>query len=40
MLKERTFVVVPVSAEHPQGYDPEAKGIEVKYDGKAVSVAL
>ena len=40
MLQSRTFVIVPVSADHVQPYDPEAKGIEVQYDGKAVSVKL
>ena len=40
MLQKRTFIVVPVGAKHIQGYDPEAKGIEVQYDGKAQVVKL
>ncbi len=40
MLKERTFVIVPVSADKAQGYDPDAAGIEVKYDGTAQTVQL
>ena len=40
MLQERTFIVVPVSAEKAQPYNPEAAGIEVKYDGSAKSVKL
>ena len=40
MLAERTFIVVPVNAQKAQAYDPEAQGIEVKYDGKAQSVKL
>ena len=37
MLHKRTFIIVPVSANKAQGYDPEAKGIVVKYDGKKVT---
>jgi len=40
MLQERTFVIVPVSADKAQGYDPEAKGIEVKYNGQSQTVQL
>ena len=40
MLQERTFIIVPVSAEHPQGYNPDAAGIEVKYNGEAQTVKL
>ncbi len=40
MLQERTFIVVPVSADKAQAYDPEAAGIEVKYDGKAQTIKL
>lgn len=40
MLEERTFVVVPVSAEHPQPFGAETAGIEVHYDGKAQTVQL
>jgi len=40
MLKERTFTVVLVSADKPAAYNPDAKGIEVKYDGKAQEIKL
>ena len=40
MLQKRTFIIVPVDASHIQGYYPEAKGIEVQYDGKAKVVKL
>ncbi len=40
MLPERTFVIVPVSASHPQPYDPEAPGIVLKYNGEAQSIQL
>ena len=40
MLRERKFVVIPVSATEPQGYDPEAQGIMVKYDGTAQTIKL
>ncbi len=40
MLQKRTFIVVPVGPDHIQGYDPEARGIEVQYDGKAQVVKL
>lgn len=40
MLKERTFTIVYVSANSPKPYDPEAKGIEVKYDGKAQQLKI
>ena len=40
MLQKRTFIVVPVGAKRIQGYDPEAKGIKVQYDGKAQVVKL
>ncbi|MBR0037692.1 MAG: DUF5110 domain-containing protein [Bacteroidales bacterium] len=38
MLPERTFIIVPVSATYPQGFDPEAQGIEVHYNGEAQTV--
>ncbi len=40
MLKNRTFTIVPVSKDKAQGYDPEAEGQVVKYDGKKVEVKL
>jgi alpha-D-xyloside xylohydrolase len=40
MLKERTFVVVPVGKENPKAFDPDAKGIEVKYDGHSETIQL
>ncbi len=40
MLKERTFNVVKVGKDAPQPFDMKAKGIAVKYDGKAQTVKL
>lgn len=40
MLAKRTFTIVVVSASKAQGYDPEAKGIEVSYDGSAQTIVL
>ena len=40
MLQERTFNVVYVTPEKPVGYNPDAKGISVKYDGQKVEVKL
>ena len=40
MLGKRTFTIVVVSASKAQGYDPEAKGIEVNYDGSAQTIEL
>ncbi len=40
MLAERTFVIVPVSADKAQGYDPEAEGQKVSYTGAKVTVQL
>ena len=40
MLQERTFNVVYVTPENPVGYNPDAKGISVKYDGQKVEVKL
>lgn len=40
MLQERTFTVVTVNAYKAQGYDPEASGIEVKYNGKKTEIKL
>ena len=40
MLQERTFNIVKVSKDRPQGFDLKVKGTVVKYDGKAQSVKL
>ena len=40
MLKERTFVIVPVSKDNPKAFKFEAKGQEVKYNGTELSVKL
>ncbi len=40
MLQQRTFNIVKVDPQHPVGYDPDAKGRVVKYNGKAVKVKL
>lgn len=40
MLKERTFIIVPVSKTKAQGYDPEAQGITVKYNGQKIEQKL
>jgi len=40
MLKERTFVIVPVGKENPKAFVPDAKGIEVKYDGHPETIQL
>jgi len=40
MLKERTFTVVSVSESNPVGYNPEADGEVVKYNGEKVEVKL
>ena len=40
MLKERTFTVVSVSESNPVGYNPEAEGEVVKYNGEKVEVQL
>ena len=38
MLDSRTFHVVIINKESPRIYDPEAEGIAVNYEGKAVTV--
>lgn len=40
MLKERTFHVVKVTKDVPQPFNLQAKGIQVKYDGKSQCVKL
>ncbi len=39
-LTRRTFVVVPVSKDHPQAYNPDADGIEVEYTGEKITLPL
>ncbi len=39
-LTTRKFVIVPVSGERAQGYNPEATGIEVEYTGEEVSLQI
>ena len=40
MLQERTFHIVCVDKNRPQGVNPDAKGIEVVYTGQAQQIAL
>ena len=40
MLEQRTFNIVYVTSEKPIGYNPDAKGMLVKYDGKRMEVKL
>ncbi|WP_305039573.1 TIM-barrel domain-containing protein [Fulvivirga ulvae] len=40
MLKDRTFVIVPVSKEKPQVFSPDATGQNVKYTGKELTIEL
>ena len=40
MLQKRTFTVVFCGKQSPKGYDPEANGIVVKYNGKKKVVKL
>ncbi|MDD4452238.1 MAG: glycoside hydrolase family 31 protein, partial [Proteiniphilum sp.] len=40
MLPERTFHIVCVDKNRPQGVNPDAKGIEVRYTGQAQKIAL
>ncbi len=39
-LTQRRFIIVPVSKDKAQGYDPDAEGIEVVYSGEKMSVQL
>ncbi len=39
-LEKRKFIIVPVSKSHPQGYNPEADGIEVEYSGAKVILTI
>lgn len=40
MLQSRTFTIVVVSPEKAQAYNPDAEGIEVKYNGSEVEVNI
>ena len=40
MLQERTFHIVCVDKNKPRGVSPDAKGIEVTYNGQAQKIAL
>ena len=40
MLQVRTFQIVRVDKNRPQGVNPDAKGIEVRYTGQAQKIAL
>ncbi|MCR5394400.1 MAG: DUF5110 domain-containing protein, partial [Bacteroidales bacterium] len=40
MLAEREFIIVPVNPQQPQGFDPDAKGISVRYNGEAQQIEL
>ena len=38
MLRDRNFIVVPVSRNHPRPFDPDADGAVIKYTGRTVTV--
>ena len=38
MLKERTFIIVPVGKDAPHGYDPDAEGMVVEYSGGSLHI--
>ena len=40
MIENRTFNVIYVDAANPQGYNPDAVGQQVAYNGQAVTVQL
>jgi len=40
MLEERIFTIVTVSESSPIGYDPDAKGEEVVYNGEKIKIKL
>ncbi|MCW0484535.1 TIM-barrel domain-containing protein [Gaoshiqia sediminis] len=40
MLKERNFVIVPVSKENPKAFQPDAQGQTVHYDGHQQTIKL
>ena len=37
MLERRTFTVVIVDPAHPRGFDPDADGVEIVYDGAEIT---
>ncbi len=40
MLKERKFVIVPVSKENPKVFEPDAQGESVHYNGQNLTIKL
>lgn len=40
MLKERTFVIIPVSKENPKAFQPDGQGESVHYDGHKQTINL
>lgn len=40
MLKDRTFVIVPVSKENPKAFQPDAQGESVHYNGQKRTIKL
>ena len=40
MLKEHTFSIIAVSESNPIGYDPDAEGLKVVYNGEKMKVKL
>ena len=40
MLKKHTFSIIAVSESNPIGYDPEAEGLKVVYNGEIMKVKL
>ena len=40
MLKERTFTIVSISESSPIGYNPDAEGEKVKYNGEKLEIKL
>ncbi|MGD9928385.1 MAG: TIM-barrel domain-containing protein [Mangrovibacterium sp.] len=40
MLKERTFVIIPVSKEDPKAFQPDGQGKSVHYDGQKLTINL
>ena len=40
MLKKHTFSIIAVSESNPIGYDPDAEGLKVEYNGEKLKVKL
>lgn len=40
MTEHRTFIILPVSADRPAALSPDARGIEVRYNGDPTTVLL